>query len=763
MRSPSRWPALRITLVYILVAALWIVLSDRLIVGLFADTAILSLLQTLKGWFYVLASGLLIYALLRHELAIQTEMQAGLEESEARYRAIFERSAVGIARLDRQGRIFEVNDTLCQMLGYTREELLQRQLVSLLHPEDREHTLQEVARLSRGETDVFTLENRHVRKDGEIVWVYNSVSAVSDSTGQRLYTIVVLVDVTAEIRAAEVIRASEDKFAKAFQLSPDAITITRLRDGVYVEVNQGFTNLTGYSAEEILGRTPEEVGVWVDLDARNHFLELIMRDGSISSFEAEFRIKGGAQHTCLVSAVIVDFGGEACSLSIVRSITERKQMEEALRHSAERLAVLHEIDVGILAARSVDDIIQSTLRQINELIQVQQAGLVVFEPFSGVPSLSALCMDGQIRLGAWPRDFELDANLIATYSRGTIEIEDLALLEAPSPWEQYLLDMGLRAAAFIPLRVHGTLVGLLGLGRSEPGRFDPVQLSVARDVADQLAVAINQANLYFEVQRYASELEQRVEERTAELKAANEQLLELDRLKSKFVSDVSHELRTPITNLSMYLYLLERSPLEKREQYLTILQQQADRLKHLVEGILDLARLDLGRAPVAFGPVDMNELVDQVVTAHQPRAEAARLALDFTPYGALPLVRGERNQIAQVVTNLVANAINYTPQGEVRVRLLVDGASRRIGLEVADSGMGIAAEDLPHIFERFYRGQEAVDRNIPGTGLGLGIVREIVTLHDGTIEVESQVGQGTTFRVWLPAYESALHTVPPTP
>ncbi len=305
---------------------------------------------------------------------------------------------------------------------------------------------------------------------------------------------------------------------------------------------------------------------------------------------------------------------------------------------------------------------------------------------------------------------------------------------------------------------------MLGLGKSEPGLFDLVQLSVARDVADQLAVAINQTNLYAEVQRYASELEQRVEERTAELRAANEQLLELDRLKSKFVSDVSHELRTPITNLSMYLYLLERSPLEKREQYLTILQQQADRLKNLVEGILDLARLDLGRAPVAFGPVDMNELVDQVVTAHQPRAEAARLALDFTPYGALPLVRGERNQIAQVVTNLVANAINYTPQGEVRVRMLVDGPNRRIGLEVADSGIGIAPEDLPHIRPVLTAARRRSIAISPAPAWGWASSAQIVTLHDGTIEVaEPRSGRAQTFRIWLPAYESALHTVPPAP
>ncbi len=756
MPSRSRWPALRITLVYILVAVLWTVLSDRLVEGLATDTASLSLMQTFKGWLFMLISGLLLYGLLRQELALQARTQASLEESEARYRAIFERSAVGIARLDRQGRIFEINDTLCQMLGYSREELLQRQLIELLHPDDREHTLQQTKRLHQGEISVLTLENRHIRRDGETVWTYDSVSIVRDSAGQIRYSIVVLVDVTPEIRAADAIRASEDKFAKVFHLSPDAMTISRLRDSVYLEVNQGFCNLTGYSVDEAVGHTAEELGLWARPEERAEFLRIIQRDGIASDYEALFRARDGVLRTGLISSVIIDFGGEPCGLAIVRDIHDRKQMEVALRHSAERLAVLHEIDVGILAARSVDDIVQVTLEQIHELIPVRRVSLVIFDPVDAKPVLFATSMDGQVMLSREQLSMTYDIDL-ATITAGVAWIEDLALLDRLSPEQQALLDAGLRAFANIPMMIQETLLGSLNLGKTEPGPFDPGHLTVARDVADQLAVAIHQANLNSEIQRYASELEERVEARTAELKAANEQLLELDRLKSKFVSDVSHELRTPITNLGMYLYLLERSPDEKRGQYLTVLQQQADRLKHMVEGILDLTRLDLGRAPVAFGPVDLNELVDQVVTAHHPRAEAARLVLSFTPDRALPLVRGERNQIAQVVTNLVVNAINYTPRGEVRVRVTVDEPGRRVGLEVADTGMGISPEDIPHIFERFYRGHEAVDRNIPGTGLGLGIVWEIVNLHGGTIEVESQVGTGTTFRVWLPVYESAMH------
>jgi two-component system sensor histidine kinase BaeS len=211
---------------------------------------------------------------------------------------------------------------------------------------------------------------------------------------------------------------------------------------------------------------------------------------------------------------------------------------------------------------------------------------------------------------------------------------------------------------------------------------------------------------------------------------------------------VSHELRTPIANLKLYAELLERGQPEKQAHYRTVLKQQTQRLSQLVEDILDLSRLEIASHDVLLGPVDLAAVIDQIVTAHQPRAEASGLTLTFAAADHLPTVRGDIHQLIQVMTNLVVNALNYTPQGWVRVTMTAQG--ERVYLCVADSGLGIAPEDLPHIFERFYRGRQARQRDIPGTGLGLAIVKEIVELHHGSITVDSQVNEGTTFRVDLP-------------
>ncbi len=228
---------------------------------------------------------------------------------------------------------------------------------------------------------------------------------------------------------------------------------------------------------------------------------------------------------------------------------------------------------------------------------------------------------------------------------------------------------------------------------------------------------------------------------------------ELDRLKDNFVSDVSHELRTPTANISLYLELLEHAPKEKTPKYLKVIKEQSQLLSKLVEDILDLSRLKMGKAKkIEFAPVDFNTLTEQVIVAHLPLADASGLNLQFTPCADLPPVRGEKNQLARVVTNLVSNAIRYTFDGSVLVSTCRENGG--VCLNVSDTGIGIDPEDLGHIFERFYRGSQVRQSEIHGTGLGLAIVKEIVDLHDGVIELSSQVGKGTTFRIYLPIYSA---------
>jgi signal transduction histidine kinase len=327
-----------------------------------------------------------------------------------------------------------------------------------------------------------------------------------------------------------------------------------------------------------------------------------------------------------------------------------------------------------------------------------------------------------------------------------------------SRWQTLLGKTYTRCWMGVPLIAHNEVIGLLNITHSIPYFYTEPDAEVALAFANQAATAIENARLYERLRHYAQDLEAQVNQRTHELANANEQLKELDRLKTKFVSDVSHELRTPVTNLKLYLSLLERGAPQQRERYLGVISEQTERLEELIRDILDISRLETEADQMIFQPVNLNDLVDHAITSHKKRAELSGLQLNFQPGYMLPLVDGDATKLRQVAENLLTNAIHYTLSGMVNVNTYADWEAKKVCLQISDTGIGIADEELPFLFDRFYRGERTSRSNIPGTGLGLSIVKEIVDMHNGRIEIESKVNEGTTFQVWLPVSSEAAFT-----
>ena len=230
----------------------------------------------------------------------------------------------------------------------------------------------------------------------------------------------------------------------------------------------------------------------------------------------------------------------------------------------------------------------------------------------------------------------------------------------------------------------------------------------------------------------------------------NEQLLELDTLKDEFVSSVSHELRTPLTSISGYVELmLEDEQDEDKRNYLGIVDRNAERLLGLVSDLLFSARLQSGRLELERSEVDLHRLVLQAVESARPRAETAGVELTLAA-DSVPPVSGEAVRLAQLLDNLVSNAIKFTPRGG-RVAVRLSARDERVWFEISDTGIGIPAGERERLFERFFRSQSALERQIEGTGLGLYISKAIVEAHGGRIGVQSEPEEGTTFIVELPA------------
>lgn len=226
---------------------------------------------------------------------------------------------------------------------------------------------------------------------------------------------------------------------------------------------------------------------------------------------------------------------------------------------------------------------------------------------------------------------------------------------------------------------------------------------------------------------------------------------EVERLKSTFVSNVSHELRTPLTNITTYLKLMEKGREERRSHYLEVLNAETRRLTRLIQDLLDLSQLETEPIVDTAVATDLIGEANIHFKTFSAQAEAKQIQYS-TEYPATPIfVNIESRHLGQLLTNLLGNAFTYTPdRGSVSLTLGLVESGAMAYLKVTDTGVGISEEEIPRLFDRFYRGEAAQNKGIPGTGLGLAICKEIVDRWGGRIGVESSPGAGSQFTVLLP-------------
>jgi signal transduction histidine kinase len=324
----------------------------------------------------------------------------------------------------------------------------------------------------------------------------------------------------------------------------------------------------------------------------------------------------------------------------------------------------------------------------------------------------------------------------------TQQLADDALASELLPLADKLAEA--QSNLFLPLHTEENVaLGVLYVGLCAPRDFTDREIRLLTAVAEIAVSAFHRALIL-------ESLEQRVEQRTRELGKANDKLHQLDRLRSKFVNDMSHELRTPVTTLRLYLDLLERSQPDKIGRYVGILKKESERLSKLIDKALALSRLDFSWEQVALEKVDFNGVVQAAVNVYQVSAETAVLTLTETLCPLPLLLSGSPSHLEQMVAELLDNAIRYTKQGGITVTTTVAANGQEACFTISDSGTGVAAAETPHLFDRFYRGEQTGQYNVPGVGLGLSLVQEIVALHQGRIEIESEVGVGTAVTIYLP-------------
>ena len=331
------------------------------------------------------------------------------------------------------------------------------------------------------------------------------------------------------------------------------------------------------------------------------------------------------------------------------------------------------------------------------------------------------------------------------------------------PFDQKLIAMvNVKSFITVPLKTQDAVIGSLSVDRTHNQALTQDDLDVLVTLASQVAIALDNAQAYREIESLNAGLEARVRERTAELEAANAQLKQMDRLKSKFLAHVSHELRTPLTSIVGFadnmLEGLVGSLNMKQEQYLTRIKANGTRLARMITDLLDLSRVEAGKLVLSFEQVCLPTIVSDVIEQLLPLAITKHLNIELHSPDPELLVWADQDRLSQILTNLLDNAIKYTPDGgQVSVELSVD-THDMARIVIRDNGQGIPPDALPKLFDPFFRVQQEERSQTKGLGLGLAIVKDLVDLHGGSITVRSEVDRGTEFTFTLP-----LHSHEPSP
>jgi GAF domain-containing protein len=308
---------------------------------------------------------------------------------------------------------------------------------------------------------------------------------------------------------------------------------------------------------------------------------------------------------------------------------EKTRLFTEARQRARELNLLNKVIGAAASARSEAEVLQTGCKELALFFEVPQAALALLNETRTFETVVA----EYLAPGRTPGMHERIpvANNIALQqvlkTGQPLAIEDVQAHPATKSVRDLMKRRGTASLLLVPISVRGHIVGTLGIDAINPRKFSADELNLVKTVGEELGRALETAQLYEQLQAHAAELEERVSERTKELAESNEQHKELDRLKSKFVSDVSHEHRTPVANLWLYLDLLERGRTDRREHYLTVLKKETKRLEQLIENTLSLSRLEMNEGQITFETVDFNDLINQIINAYQPRSDKDNLDL----------------------------------------------------------------------------------------------------------------------------------------
>jgi PAS domain S-box-containing protein len=679
------------------------------------------------------------------------------ERSKRQWADAFEHCAHGIVIGDpKTNRIQTCNLAFAQDEGGTTiQDFVSMPFLDMYAAQDHEAIRQFIAEADR--TGSVRFEANKLRKDGSMIQVQMDIVSVRDESGNLLYRVATQQNITERKKAEQQLRQSEENFSKAFLSSPAALMITRFADGKYLELNEAYTKTIGYDRTELIGHLTTEFNIYVYPEQRNEIVNQMRAAGALYNYEVTIRNKSGELRTVLASLERIQFNGEDSLLSTFVDITERKRAEEEVQRQNQRLKVLREIDTAILASDSSENIVNAALDHIRELVDCERANLALIEWEKNEAVNFAVRDSKESAISNGARvSLDLIQDILEILSRNQpVIIDDLTTMPDPPPQIKIFIKEGLRSRCILPLFSQGNLIGSLTLSSKISGYFDEEKISLGREVANQVAIAISQSRLIENLHVLNTELEGRVAERTAELSQVNLELQHSNHAKDEFLATMSHELRTPLNSilgLSESLLEQRRDPLtERQQQSLQIVESSGRHLLELINDVLDLSKIEAGKFDYYPQAVNVDILCRSSVAFVKEQALRKSISLNYQNEGEIGNVYVDPRRVKQMLVNLLTNAVKFTPShGQVTLDVKADADDDIVRFSVIDDGIGISPDDLKRLFEPFVQVDSALNRHFQGTGLGLALVQKMTDLHGGSVYVESETGKGSRFTVSLP-------------
>ena len=652
----------------------------------------------------------------------------------ALFRAIVQSADDAITSIDLNETITSWNRAAERLYGYEASEVIGKSNRLIIPPDRNAEEDAVVGRVKSG-AGVQHFDTVRVRKDGSLVEVAITASAIHEDGA-----VVGVSKIARDLSRRRDAERNGARLAAIVESSDDAIVAKDL-NGTITSWNRAAERMFGYTAAEAIGQSIRLIIPESHQHEEDTIIDRIRRGESVQHFETmRCRRDGSCLPISVTVSPIRDKAGTVIGASkIARDISERK-LAEALAQRAQRQAEFVARMAEVLS-RSLD--YEAKLKGLVE---------VAVPAMADWAALDTVEADGRLRrlavAHADPDRTELGTEIRRRYedpitpcnARQVIrtgksvllpEVTDDLIIAAASGDDKRIAlmrELRITSCMCVPLTTNQGTFAALTLATAESGRqYGTEDLQFAEDVASRTALMVDLARAYDALRRASG-------------------------LKDEFLATLSHELRTPLNAILGYARMLRAGMVtpDKLPRTFETIERNSTSLTKMVEDILDVSRVVSGKMRLNMQPVELPLVVQEAIATVMPAAEAKHIRLETTVDPQVGAVSGDPDRLRQIIWNLLSNAVKFTPkQGRIQVRL--ERVNSSVEIVVSDTGIGIRPDFLPHIFERFRQADSGASREHAGLGLGLGIVRNLVELHGGTVYAASGgEGQGATFRVRLP-------------